>query len=133
MPRTRPEHYEDYRDMTEVVPGVFIDPGYGVYIVDDEGEVVCWVGTEFDDTFAVTAALSAVALATSKGAAAVRRNLADRGEVLDSLLEETHDAVCENCGHVCDASCDKCGGDPMQDGDRFCVDCDAQQRDQAQV
>lgn len=32
---------------------------------------------------------------------------------------------CERCGHVCppEVRCPKCGGDPMQPGDRLCIDC----------
>jgi hypothetical protein len=73
----------------EVVPGVFIEPGSAVYIVDEIGEVVSWNEDEFDDPFAVTAALNAVALAASKGAGAVRQNLLDHGISLDALLCET--------------------------------------------
>jgi len=32
---------------------------------------------------------------------------------------------CENCGHECpqDKECEKCGDDPMVEGDDICVDC----------
>jgi hypothetical protein len=60
----------------EPAPGVVIacdenDPG--VYISDEQGEVVCWVYDEIvEDPEAWTASLHAVALAASKGPAAVR-------------------------------------------------------------
>lgn len=45
----------------------------GVYISDEEGEVVCWIYDEIvEDPEAWTASLHAVALAASKGPAAVR-------------------------------------------------------------
>lgn len=71
----RPKHYDDYADMNEVAPGVFVSPGDGVYLVDDIGEVVCWVATEMEDPEAFTAAVSAVALAASKGVGEVRKKL----------------------------------------------------------
>ena len=63
----------------EPVPGVeisFDGENAGVYISDDEGEVVCWVYDEIvEDPAAWTASLHAVALAAAKGPAAVRRFL----------------------------------------------------------
>ena len=63
----------------EPVPGVVIavaDGGSGVYISDDQGEVVCWVYDEIaEDPEAWTASLHAVALAAAKGPAAVREFL----------------------------------------------------------
>lgn len=86
----RPSHYEDYDDLTEVSPGVFVDPGHAVYIVDDEGEVFCSVNTEWaEEPEAVTAALNAVALAVRHGAAAVRRNIVGRGALLLEMVEQT--------------------------------------------
>lgn len=92
---SRPAHYQEYEDMTEVVPGVFYEPGAGVYIVDDLGEVVCWVDSEWEDPLAVTACVNACILAAVKGAAAVRENLWGRnsGARLEALCEETHEKV----------------------------------------
>ena len=91
---SRPKHYDEYNDMHEIVPGVFMD-GANVYIVDDEGEVVCWVETEFDDPDAIQAALCAVAIATKKGANAVRRNIETKGRTLDAMIYETIEEVRE--------------------------------------
>lgn len=87
MPRSA--HYGDYAGMTEVVPGVFIHDG-GIYIVDDEGEVCCWVETEWQEDPTVTNTIAfAVALATAKGASAVRKNIENKGGTLDRLIFET--------------------------------------------
>jgi hypothetical protein len=86
----RPRHYNDYGYAHEVVPGVFVDTGHAVYIVDDEGEVVTWNAEEVAaDSQAFTAALNAVALSAAKGAAAVRANIQTQGRVLDALIGET--------------------------------------------
>lgn len=39
--------------------------------------------------------------------------------------------ACQVCAHTCpdDRQCDKCGSDPMQDGDLVCVECDRDQID----
>ena len=39
--------------------------------------------------------------------------------------------ACQQCGHTCpvDRVCARCGGDPMEPGDRLCVVCDAAERD----
>lgn len=89
---SRPLHYDEYGDMHEIVPGVFMD-GADVYIVDDLGEVCCWVESEYEDPSAVQAALCAVALATKKGAIAVRRNIVTKGKTLDALIYETIEEV----------------------------------------
>lgn len=87
---SRPLHYADYSDMPEVVPGVFVEAGSGVYIVDDEGEVVCWVESEWaEDPDAATAMACAVALATKHGASAVRANLVDHGQTLQEQIMKT--------------------------------------------
>lgn len=87
----RPPHYNEYLSMPEIVPGVFADDD-GVYIVDDQGEVCCWTGNEWDeDREAIVATITAVALAAAKGSSAVRQNIADRGETLTNLLQETQD------------------------------------------
>ena len=39
---------------------------------------------------------------------------------------------CTKCKHECPSNgelCEKCGGDPMIQGDTLCVDCDAEERD----
>ena len=90
----RPPHYAEYQDIPEIVPGVFVLPGAGVYIVDDDGEVCSWNDGEWEgDPEAVTATVNAVALAAAKGAAAVRRNIASRGAVIDQLIQETGERV----------------------------------------
>jgi hypothetical protein len=90
----RPKHFDDYADMTEIVPGVFIVPGDGVYIVDDIGEVCCWVASEWqEDPEAATATAYAVALAASMGANAVRRNLESGGKVIEGLIDRTYKSV----------------------------------------
>jgi len=87
---TRPAHYDEYPLCSELVPGVFFSADDGIYIVDDEGEVCCWVESEWveDPTVTLTIA-AAVALATAKGAAAVRQNIAFQGHLLVALQEET--------------------------------------------
>jgi hypothetical protein len=77
--------------LTELLPGVFVDFANhtGLHIVDEEGEAVCWVDTEWEDPAAVTAALSAVVIAAKYGAGAVRQNLEEHGELLAMLVEET--------------------------------------------
>ncbi len=74
-----------------VVPGVYIVPEDAVYITDDQGEIVTWNSAEVaDDPSAFTAALHAVVLATAKGPAAVRQNLAEKGAVLTRLYDQTN-------------------------------------------
>lgn len=86
---SRPAHYAEYADLPEIVPGVFV-AGDAVYIVDDDGEVVSWNADEIaDDSMAFTAAVSAVALAAKRGAAAVRANIETAGDTLDDLILET--------------------------------------------
>lgn len=92
----RPQHYNQYDDTVEIVPGVFVDAGESVTIVDDQGEIVHWTADEWkDDPLAVTATVNAVALATKKGANAVRQNIArnKQGIVLKQLIDETHELV----------------------------------------
>lgn len=95
--------------MTDITPapGVVIaldseDPG--VYISDDQGEVVCWVYDEIvEDPEAWTASLHAVALAASKGPAAVREFLKHaRGP-------RSEQAACE----ICDKPFPYDGEDPL--------------------
>jgi len=95
---SRAKHFEQYGDIPEVVPGVFVDPGQMVYIVDARGEVVSWGEDEWaDDTYSVTAAVTAVAIAALDGASMVRLNIARSGEVLRSFIgltaERLQDAV----------------------------------------
>ena len=79
-----------YTGCTEVTPGLFISDEGEVYIHDEEGEVCCWVHDELaEDPEAATAALTAVALAAKRGAAAVRRNLTDKGNTLGELIRST--------------------------------------------
>ena len=88
----RPDHYKEYDEFLEIVPGVFVDPDQGVYIVDDIGEVVCWVDTEWqDDPSAVTATVNAVILATKYGSQAVRKNLENKGQELRDLMINTYE------------------------------------------
>jgi hypothetical protein len=94
MTHRPPTVFDEYNHCVEVVPGVFIDnedpENVAIYIVDRNGEVVCWTHSEFlEDGYAITAALFAVALATAKGASAVRQNLDNAGETMDALVEET--------------------------------------------
>lgn len=94
MSKSRPKHYADYADFTEVLPGVFYEPGAAVYIVDDEGEVVSWNADEWaEDPFAVTATVMAVAVAVHCGVEAVRENMQTRGELLQRLISRTYDEV----------------------------------------
>jgi len=86
----RPEHYAEYADSTEIVPGVFVDPGDAVYIVDDIGEVASWNADEWaEDPEAVTATINACIVATKYGPAAVRKNIENKGATLMSLIEST--------------------------------------------
>lgn len=86
---SRPHHYMLYSGIPEVAPGVFVDPGESVTIVDDEGEVATWTADEVaEDDDAFTAAVNAAVLAALKGAAAVRENIETRGEVLVRHIEE---------------------------------------------
>ena len=86
----RPNHYDQYADIPEIVPGVFVSPGECVHIVDDQGEVVSWTGDEWDaDPESVTATINAVILAAKFGPAAVRRNIADKGQTIENLIRET--------------------------------------------
>jgi hypothetical protein len=89
----RPQHFDNYSGIPEIVPGVFVEPGDAVYIVDDEGEIVSWNCDEWnDDPEAVTATVNAVALAVSKGANAVRENIKQEGQVLRNLIMDTDDS-----------------------------------------
>jgi hypothetical protein len=88
---SRPQHYIAYEWMNEIVPGVFVDPSWGLYIVDDEGEVCCWIGSEWaEDPVSVTSMACAVALATAKGTSAVRENIKQKGTILENLIGETY-------------------------------------------
>ena len=89
--QNRATHYDNYSEYTEIVPGVFYEPGDAVYIVDDEGEVISWNCDEWaDDTDAITATITAVVLATKRGAMAVRTNINGGGAELIDLIEETY-------------------------------------------
>jgi hypothetical protein len=80
---------DEYEGCPQVVPGVFIEAGEAVYIVDDEGEVVSWNYNEIEeDEEAFTAALTAVALAAKWGPRAVRNNIGD-GSILEDLIKAT--------------------------------------------
>lgn len=86
----RPKHFAEYAGMNEPVPGVFVETGSAVYIVDDVGEVVSWNADEWaEDPESVTGMVNAVALAAVKGAAAVRQNIGLHGHVLKQLMHET--------------------------------------------
>jgi hypothetical protein len=83
-------HLKEYEKFTEIVPGVFYEPGEAVYIVDGKGEVCCWNADEWaEDPTAITATIVAVALAASKGPIAVRENLASKGNTVQSLINGT--------------------------------------------
>lgn len=89
-----PTIFDNYDHLLEIVPGVFIDNANkevtAVYIVDRDGEIVCWNTDEFaDDATGFTAALTAVALAAKHGARMVRLNLQNDGEIIIDLCEET--------------------------------------------
>lgn len=80
----------DYPGCSEIVPGVFVAPGDAVYIADADGEIATWNADEVaEDKEAFTAALCAVALATSRGPEAVRANIRDKGDTLDDLINDT--------------------------------------------
>ena len=82
-------HLDDWSDTTEVVPGVFVDPGNNVTIIDDQGIVTSWSADEWaEDPDAVTACVNASILAAAKGSAAVRANIGN-GETLRDLIDET--------------------------------------------
>lgn len=89
----RPAHYQEYADIPEIVPGVFVLPGAGVYLVDDEGEVVMWEESEWEDPSAVTATVNACLLAAMWGTSAVRQNLSSRGKLLQHLIAYTNAKV----------------------------------------
>jgi hypothetical protein len=92
----RPQHYQEYDDTVEVVPGVFVDAGESVTIVDDQGEVAHWTADEWqEDANAVTATVNAVILATKNGPNAVRQNLkpGKQGDALKHLIDQTHELV----------------------------------------
>lgn len=81
---------DEYEEMLEVVPGVFLEDG-SVYIVDESGEVCCWTHDEIaEDELACQAALCAVMLAAKQGAVSVRANLIDNGLTLQELVNETY-------------------------------------------
>lgn len=87
----------DYSDAVQPVLGVFIYPGQSVHIVDDIGEICCQNYDEIShDNQAFTASLFAVALATAKGAQAVRKNLEDSGITIDNLCIETFHKLNKN-------------------------------------
>ena len=91
---SRPKHYDQYADIPEIVPGVFVEPGDAVYIVDAQGEVCSWNADEWqEDPEAVTATVSAVILAATLGAAACRENLKDRGTLVEGLIRRTRRLV----------------------------------------
>jgi hypothetical protein len=86
----RPAHFQQYAEMTEVVPGVFVNRGKSVHLVDDSGEVIGWNKDEWaDDPLAVTACVNACLLAAVKGVAAVRETLHGSGGQLTALIDET--------------------------------------------
>lgn len=91
----RPKHYANYeKDMSELVPGVFLSPGEALHIVDDEGEACSWTVDEWgEDPEAVTAAITAAVIAAAKGSAAVRENIKMGGTVLQAMLDETQTLV----------------------------------------
>ena len=69
----------DYEGCKEVAPHVYIAPGEAVYIADHRGEVVMWNADEWaEDSEAVTAALTAVAITASQGINAVREYINGR-------------------------------------------------------
>lgn len=83
-------HLKDYENFTEIVPGVFYEPGEAVYIVDGKGEVCSWNADEWaEDPTAITATIVAVALAAAKGPIAVRENIANNGSTIEGLINRT--------------------------------------------
>jgi hypothetical protein len=93
----RPKHFKEYENMTEVVPGVFVNVGESVHIVDELGEVATWNCDEWtEDPESVTATINAVILATKYGAEAVRQNIESKGLQLASLIDETIEFIEDN-------------------------------------
>lgn len=87
------EHMDEYANETEIAPGVFVEPGESVTIVDESGEVVHWTADEWtEDPDSVTACVNACVLAAMKGPGAVRANIGN-GKVLMDLIDETMDKV----------------------------------------
>ncbi len=87
---SRPKHFQEYENMTEIVPGVFVNPGESVHIVDEIDEVACWNNDEWqDDPESITATVNAVILATKYGAKAVRENIEYHGKIMDVLVAQT--------------------------------------------
>lgn len=87
---SRPQHFQEYEDMTEIVPGVFVNPGDSVYIVDEQSEIVSWNTDEWqNDPESITATINAVILATKYGAKAVRENIEYHGKIMDVLVAQT--------------------------------------------
>jgi len=75
MSKTQNVTVEDYPGCTEISRGVFLADD-AVYIVDGEGEVVCWVHDEVkEDTTAFVAAINACVIAAADGPEAVRKFL----------------------------------------------------------
>jgi len=83
-------HLKEYEKFTEIVPGVFYEPGEAVYIVDGKGEVCSWNADEWaEDPMAITAAIIAVILAATKGPIAVRENIANHGSTAEGMINRT--------------------------------------------
>jgi hypothetical protein len=83
-------HLKEYENFTEIVPGVFYEPGEAVYIVDGKGEVCSWNADEWaEDPTAITATIVAVALAAAKGPSSVRHNLETKGLIASDLIYRT--------------------------------------------
>lgn len=85
------KHLKEYEKFTEIVPGVFYEPGEAVYIVDPNGEVCSWNADEWaEDPMVITATIVAVILAATKGPAAVRDNLENKGLTASDLIYKTY-------------------------------------------
>lgn len=86
--------FDEYKDMIELVPGVFIcnqDPNAtAVHIVDRQSEVAMWNSDEVaEDPEAFIAAITAVALAAAYDASKVRLNIENKGQCVDDMIAET--------------------------------------------
>lgn len=82
--------YISYPGCTEVVKGVYVSDDGDVYIHDVEGEVMGWTHDELaEDPKVASEAMRVVALASKRGAKAVRENITSRGTTMGSLIKHT--------------------------------------------
>lgn len=86
----RPDHYDDYEGMTEILPGIFVDKEQIVF-VDDEGEITAWTVDEIiedQDGEVFPCIINAVALAAKLGADKVRENIVCKGAILKEMIRK---------------------------------------------